>query len=33
MIKLNGTPVEINKFPNGILRMKEKPSGDKAFVF
>ena len=26
MIKLNGTPVEINKFPDGTLLMKQKYS-------
>ena len=32
MIKLNGKPVEINKFPDGTLLIKEKPSDDKALV-
>lgn len=32
MIKLNGRPIEINKFPDGTLLIKEKPSDDKALV-
>lgn len=33
MIKINGKPVDINKFPDGTLLIKEKPSDDKALVF
>lgn len=32
MIKLNGKPIEINKFPDGTLLIKEKPSDNKALI-
>ncbi len=32
MLKVNCKPVELNKFPDGTFLIKEKPSGDKAFI-
>ena len=32
MLKVNCKLVELNKFPDGTFLIKEKPSGDKAFI-